>query len=226
MTTTTESSKPSFLSSSPQINLIACQKRKQKDIMKLLMSDYKVIPHPQNPNELTVIFNGPSESYYKTGIWDVLVVIPEQYPFKSPSIGFLNKIYHPNIDENSGSICLDVINQAWSPMFDLLNVFDIFLPQLLSYPNPKDPLNPDAAALFVVAPDIYRIKTKQYVIKYAKGDSKILNSEKFLNKKKIKEKIEEIREEEEEEDEEKMSVLSGVSDLSKTSNIELFEDGY
>lgn len=60
----------------------------------------------------------------------------------------------------SGSVCLDVINQTWSPMFDMINIFEVFLPQLLRYPNPTDPLNGEAAALLMREPKSYDVKVK------------------------------------------------------------------
>jgi ubiquitin-conjugating enzyme E2 H len=118
------------------------------------MSDYEVSLVNDSMQEFYVRFYGPDESpssiplipilrtdrYLRSapfagGVWKIHVELPDQYPFKSPSIGFMNKIFHPNIDElfaiylhyillpsspvchRSGSVCLDVINQTWSPMF-------------------------------------------------------------------------------------------------------------
>lgn len=135
------------------------------------MSDYEVTLVNDNMSEFYVRFKGPDETPFSGGTWKVHVELPDQYPYKSPSIGFVNRIFHPNIDELSGSVCLDVINQTWSPMFDMINIFEVFLPQLLRYPNPTDPLNGEAAALLMREPKQYEAKVKEYVQKYATKDA-------------------------------------------------------
>ncbi|KAL0927268.1 hypothetical protein M5K25_001431 [Dendrobium thyrsiflorum] len=146
-------------------------KRREMDLMKLMMSDHKVEMVNDGMHEFFVDFHGPKESLYQGGVWRIRVELPDAYPYKSPSIGFLNKIYHPNVDETSGSICLDVINQTWSPMFDLVNVFEVFLPQLLLYPNPSDPLNGEAAALMMRDKAAYEQRVKEYCERHAKQNS-------------------------------------------------------
>lgn len=42
----------------------------------------------------------------------------------------------------------------------MINIFEVFLPQLLRYPNPNDPLNGEAAALFMRHPKEYEAKVK------------------------------------------------------------------
>jgi ubiquitin-conjugating enzyme E2 H len=67
-------------------------------------------------------------------------------------------------------------------MFDMINIFEVFLPQLLRYPNPTDPLNGEAAALLMREPRSYDARVKgeyrplsartqltvaEYVVQYA-----------------------------------------------------------
>ena len=147
-------------------------KRKEKDIRNLLLKGY-VVDNQNESNKFDFVvnnFKGPKDSLYEGGKWKIHVLLPENYPYKSPSIGFLNKIYHPNVDENSGSVCLDVINQSWSPLYELTHIFDVFLPQLLLYPNPKDPLNSEAADMLLKTPKQYEEKVKNYVKIYAKDE--------------------------------------------------------
>eukprot|EP00456_Euglypha_rotunda_P057521 TRINITY_DN4756_c0_g1_i1.p1 TRINITY_DN4756_c0_g1~~TRINITY_DN4756_c0_g1_i1.p1 ORF type:complete len:102 (-),score=15.11 TRINITY_DN4756_c0_g1_i1:11-316(-) len=76
-------------------------KRRDMDIRKLMMSDYQVVMGEQKDFYVKLV--GPKDSPFDGGIWKVHVTLPPTYPYKSPSIGFCNTIYHPNIDEASGS---------------------------------------------------------------------------------------------------------------------------
>ena len=163
-------------------------KRKEIDKRKIVLAGFEIEEsHNKNPSEFFITnFKGPKESLYEGGNWKLHIQLPENYPYKSPSIGFVNRIYHPNVDEKSGTICLDVINQTWMPTFELKNIFEEFLPQLLLYPNPKDPLNHDAAELLLHHKKKYEEKVKRYVKLYAKDDDNNKNEEELEEKEKEK----------------------------------------
>ncbi|KAF4252281.1 Ubiquitin-conjugating enzyme E2 8 [Aspergillus fumigatus] len=142
-----------------------------EDNQRTKLTEWQDVCHTPHEQEFYVRFKGPEETPFAGGHWKIHVELPDQYPYKSPSIGFVNRIFHPNIDELSGSVCLDVINQTWSPMYDMINIFEVFLPQLLRYPNPSDPLNGEAAAMLMREPKSYEAKVKEYVAKYASKEA-------------------------------------------------------
>lgn len=142
-------------------------RRREMDFAKLASEERFVVHTIDSAHEFWVEFHGPKSTPYEGGMWALHVILPEEYPFKSPSIGFSNRIFHPNVDERSGSVCLDVINQTWTPLFELANVFDTFFPQLLAYPNPADPLNPEAASLQLKDPVAYATKVQEHVRQHA-----------------------------------------------------------
>lgn len=51
---------------------------------------------------------GPSDSPYSSGVYQLTIHFPQDYPFKPPKVTFVTKIYHPNINSN-GAICLDIL---------------------------------------------------------------------------------------------------------------------
>lgn len=144
---------------------MAWRKRIARDIKDLTDSgfDLKGDNSPEYSLNLFVTsVKGPSDTPYSNCIWDVRFTIPEGFPFSSPSVGFVHKIYHPNIDEESGSICLDTLNTAWSPTFTIRHIVETVIPYLLSYPNPDDPLNREAAHLLKTNKQAFETKAKAH----------------------------------------------------------------
>lgn len=140
--------------------------RLRSEYIKLFNAKFEVKIKNENENELEILIHGPEDTPYKNGKFAIYIRLSPDYPYKSPSVGFATRIFHPNIDEKSGSVCLDVLNQYWSPLYDCKNICESFIPLLLRYPNPSDPLNPEAASILMKSTDTYNDTVIKHVKDY------------------------------------------------------------
>ena len=108
---------------------------------------------------------GPSDSPYAGGLFFLSIQFPTDYPFKPPKIGFITKIYHPNIN-SKGAICLDILKENWSPALTISKVL-LSISSLLDDPNPDDPLVPDIANLYKKDRGKFNTEARKWTDQYA-----------------------------------------------------------
>jgi len=111
---------------------------------------------------------GPTNSPYQGGIFKLSIQFPCDYPFKPPKLVFKTKIYHPNINSDNGSICLDILSTKWSPALTLQKLL-LSLTSLLDDPNPDDPLVGHIARLYKTDREKFNQTAKQWTIDHAAG---------------------------------------------------------
>lgn len=108
---------------------------------------------------------GPQGSPYQNGIFRIEITFPNNYPFRPPHIVFQTRICHPNISV-TGAICLDILKDKWSPVLTISKVL-MSISSLLTDPNPYDPLNHDAAELYLEDKQQFNLLAIQWTKLYA-----------------------------------------------------------
>lgn len=64
---------------------------------------------------------GPAETPFEDGTFRLVMQFEEQYPNKPPLVKFISKMFHPNVYA-SGELCLDILQNRWSPTYDVAAV--------------------------------------------------------------------------------------------------------
>eukprot|EP01130_Rhizamoeba_saxonica_P007521 TRINITY_DN3043_c0_g1_i1.p1 TRINITY_DN3043_c0_g1~~TRINITY_DN3043_c0_g1_i1.p1 ORF type:complete len:149 (+),score=36.15 TRINITY_DN3043_c0_g1_i1:23-469(+) len=110
---------------------------------------------------------GPDDSPYKKGTFEVMLAMPEEYPFRPPKVNFVTKVYHPNILQDDGSICNSILVDHWSPQIKIHEVL-LILRQMLQEPNIDSPLEEEVARVFRENRAEFDNKAKQWTKRHAR----------------------------------------------------------
>ena len=146
---------------------------------------------------------GPNDSPYVDGLFQLTITVPDKYPFEPPAVRFVTPIYHPNIDSD-GRICLDTLKMqphgSWSPSINL-NTLLLTIRVLMGSPNPDDGLVPDITEEYKRDRELWKRKASEHTKLHA-------TTNKFVDVKNISTK----------------AVLVSSQSLSKNSNSKVDND--
>jgi ubiquitin-conjugating enzyme E2 C len=90
---------------------------------------------------------GAASTPYAGQTYELQLDFPEDYPMRPPTVVFVTPCFHPNVHESRGDICLDILQDKWSCVYNVRTVL-ISILSLLADPNTASPLNPQAAAMW------------------------------------------------------------------------------
>ena len=113
---------------------------------------------------------GLIDTCYEGGIFDVDITIPDDYPFKPPTMKFDTKIWHPNISSVTGYVCADIFEDQWSPAYTIgfaLESLKVFMCE----PEPKNPQDAVVAKQYLTDINLFKETVKQWVKKYANPET-------------------------------------------------------
>ena len=125
---------------------------------------------------------GPADTPFEDGTFRLVMHFEEQYPNKPPAVKFISQMFHPNVYA-TGELCLDILQNRWSPTYDVAAVLTsiqrqepILLPSvdlrtkltlcsLLNDPNTSSPANVEASNLYKDNRKEYTKRVKETVEK-------------------------------------------------------------
>ena len=128
--------------------------------------DLVLAPQQDNLQSWRAWVAGPTDTPFEGGVFELELNIGVRYPLAPPLIRVTTPLFHPNIHDRTGEVCLDILKDQWSPALTISKVL-LSICSLLTDPNPDDPLVPEIAQIFRTDRGKHDETAREWTHKYA-----------------------------------------------------------
>ncbi|EFA78174.1 ubiquitin-conjugating enzyme E2 [Heterostelium album PN500] len=130
----------------------------------------------ENLFEWKAYVEGPPETDYEGGIFQISMKFPNDYPMSPPTLVFLSEFWHPNV-YTDGKVCISILHppgedetsgelpeERWLPTQTVTTII-LSVISLLSAPNTSSPANVDASVEWRNEREAYKKRIKALIAK-------------------------------------------------------------
>jgi len=134
------------------------------------------LPDDSNLFDWKIYLEGPKETMYAGGVFQLAMTFPTEYPMAPPELRFISDFWHPNVYPD-GKVCISILHppgedemsgelpeERWLPTQTVPTIL-LSVISLLSDPNFSSPANVDASVQWRREIDSFKHKIASLVAK-------------------------------------------------------------
>lgn len=121
---------------------------------------FRVFPSESDFTFWRILMQGPPDTPYEKGVFELYCQFGPDYPVKPPLVRFVTQVYHCNIN-TVGRICHNIFDRNYNAHITMREILEAVY-GLLIIPEPDDPLDSILAEEFLTSRDVYEREAKKH----------------------------------------------------------------
>uniref|UniRef100_A0A8C4GV26 Uncharacterized protein n=1 Tax=Dicentrarchus labrax TaxID=13489 RepID=A0A8C4GV26_DICLA len=121
---------------------------------------FRVFPSESDFTFWKILMEGPPDTPYEKGVFELYCQFGPDYPVKPPLVRFVTQVYHCNVN-SVGRICHNIFDRNYNAHITMREILEAVY-GLLIIPEPEDPLDSILAEEFLTSRETYEREAEKH----------------------------------------------------------------